>query len=364
MHKSSVAILGAGVSGLTTGIVLNLEGYDTTIYADHLPTTPSYERDCPEFASLYAAASVLPHTVTIDCCTRHLKRSQKFFRQLSEWSNFNVRQQPHYEIFEQSDGSLPEYAGAMDNLSLFYSAPRNLHRDPGTPVSGWSFNAYVVDMPRYMRQLLEFYRNTGGMIVEKHMTRREFLASTQELLVNCGGLPGKSLVDDDAAYEITRGHLVYVDVPTADRPDDRFPFSYNYMPLREVYAQPDGRPADVYFYPRPDRWVFGGSRQVIDTHETDSRSERNYASTITIGGIEVPEPVITLNRKLIERATGIDITEYSMQSACGYRFQRHPVRLEYSWEEGRQMFHNYGHGGAGVTLSWSCAVELAALLEQ
>jgi D-amino-acid oxidase len=34
------------------------------------------------------------------------------------------------------------------------------------------------------------------------------------------------------------------------------------------------------------------------------------------------------------------------------------VRLE---AEGR-VVHCYGHGGAGVTLAWGCAVEVAALL--
>jgi D-amino-acid oxidase len=38
------------------------------------------------------------------------------------------------------------------------------------------------------------------------------------------------------------------------------------------------------------------------------------------------------------------------------------VRLEEERLEGRRVIHNYGHGGAGVTLSWGCAEEVTALV--
>jgi D-amino-acid oxidase len=38
---------------------------------------------------------------------------------------------------------------------------------------------------------------------------------------------------------------------------------------------------------------------------------------------------------------------------------RPTVRLEEeSLGGGRRLLHNYGHGGAGVTLSWGCAMEI------
>ena len=45
----------------------------------------------------------------------------------------------------------------------------------------------------------------------------------------------------------------------------------------------------------------------------------------------------------------------------GLRPCRPEVRLEAeALPGGRVLWHNYGHGGAGVTLSWGCARELTA----
>lgn len=48
--------------------------------------------------------------------------------------------------------------------------------------------------------------------------------------------------------------------------------------------------------------------------------------------------------------------------AVGLRPVAATVRLERHTDEGRPLVTNYGHGGAGVTLSWGCAAEVVRLL--
>ena len=76
---------------------------------------------------------------------------------------------------------------------------------------------------------------------------------------------------------------------------------------------------------------------------------------------EVPTPLITLNRDIIRTLTGADVNELSLTAMTGYRHKRSTVRLESTADGARRIIHNYGHGGAGVTLSWSCALRAAVL---
>ncbi|MCY0909922.1 MAG: FAD-dependent oxidoreductase, partial [Sulfobacillus thermotolerans] len=43
-------------------------------------------------------------------------------------------------------------------------------------------------------------------------------------------------------------------------------------------------------------------------------------------------------------------------------FRQQNVRLEQ--EMGTRIIHNYGHGGAGVTFSWGCALEVVELAQK
>ena len=52
-----------------------------------------------------------------------------------------------------------------------------------------------------------------------------------------------------------------------------------------------------------------------------------------------------------------------LEHRVGARPTRATIRVEEEvGEDGTVVVHNYGHGGAGVTLSWGCAEEARALL--
>jgi D-amino-acid oxidase len=47
-----------------------------------------------------------------------------------------------------------------------------------------------------------------------------------------------------------------------------------------------------------------------------------------------------------------------LEEVVGLRPRRKEVRFEFD-REFTNVFHNYGHGGAGFTVAWGCALELA-----
>jgi hypothetical protein len=88
--------------------------------------------------------------------------------------------------------------------------------------------------------------------------------------------------------------------------------------------------------------------------------------SIIIDSLKVPAQIIEIHADIMKHTFGIDLKKLNPPKAkLGYRYIRkkeNGLRLE-TEEIGDKLFiHNYGHGGAGVTLSWGCALKVAELL--
>jgi D-amino-acid oxidase len=91
---------------------------------------------------------------------------------------------------------------------------------------------------------------------------------------------------------------------------------------------------------------------------------------VVVGGTAVEgatgrEPDPQVEAAILERACAL-VPELEGQPvlsrAVGLRPGRPTVRLERLEVGGRPVVACYGHGGAGVTLSWGCAAEVTALV--
>jgi D-amino-acid oxidase len=392
-----VVVLGGGVIGITTAIVLKLHGFQVTVvskhsfdklYSDKLSDRPA------ELASIHAAASVIPHSVDHPSEKEILAISQKFFHRLAFSAGFGVRVQRHYELFEKLTDP-PEYARVVKDFQLLddngtsWAKDKSIPRRKGAPgVWGWYFNAFFAEVPTYMNALYELYKTTGGRIREGiEITSIEQIEKLEaDVVVNCMGRWAVELFPDDKKNtKIIRGHMVKVGIHEVPRDERDQYFSYNYSPDPTVYSRNQNDngekgkfKADVYFYPRSDGWLLGGSRQVGYPdigHPWRDEDEQISGRTIKKKNweLEVPEPIWKLNRELLLEITGVDIDEqykgedkYRSFSYIGYRFGRSPIRLEIGRElktKTKLLIHNYAHGGAGYTLSWGAAYEVLKNIE-
>jgi D-amino-acid oxidase len=99
----------------------------------------------------------------------------------------------------------------------------------------------------------------------------------------------------------------------------------------------------MYAIPRTNDCVFGGTNDFSDNLTADpATTDRIIIECSRVLNIERP-------RVIAERV--------------GLRpFRRSGLRLERDHlHDDRTVIHNYGHGGAGFTLSWGCAREVLEL---
>ncbi len=359
--KEKIIIIGGGVSGITTALTLQLLGYETEIYTDEIADLSDKKAD-PKFASLYPSASVIPHSVFSDQLEELFKQSQSFFYELRKRTFPGLTIHKHYEIFE-FETEQPEYVNWMLNArNLDESAPKL----PGADnIYGWVFDCIFADWPLYFPALQNLYKQAGGEITLERLTSADIRNLPSATIINCSGLGSRLLFDDPAPHLLLRGHLLHKkDAPLITNDASEI-ISYNYTPKSSKYADSEGDACDIYCYPRKDGWILGGSRQV-GTINADGKWNGNEITSdcYEVKNIAFPSQIVDLNRKLIKQSFDISLNDFdNVTPSVGYRYIRNKnggLRLEEEVIEDKKIYHNYGHGGAGVTLSWGCALQIVS----
>ena len=311
--KSRVAIVGAGVSGLTCGVVFAENGFKTSILAEQIGN----ETDSAAAAAMWYPYDAGPAGRTIAwALTTYGALSDLARDPRSGVSTVDLR-----TFSRAGEIEIPEWA-----LPL---GARRLRSDiPAAFVSGFALNVPVMDTTIYLDYLAGRFREAGGELhPSMRFTNLEEVDPAFDLIINCSGIGARTLVRD-SEVEPHRGQVAIVakmDRPGAVVCDD---------------------PPLMYAIPRANDWVFGGTNQLSDDRTIDpGATARIVAECSRI--LEIDPPTVLRERVALRP------------------FRRSGVRLEQQkLHGGRPAIHNYGHGGSGFTLSWGCAEAVLRIAQQ
>lgn len=359
--RPRVSVLGGGVVGITTAIHLELAGYDTALYAACVP----FEGEGgPTLATTYAAASVLPASVAMEDLPRALATSQEVFGLLRDAGSMGVRRQPHFKLSETAIPD-PAYADVLEGYERVSDREDHPRRTGADAVYGWRCDVYFAETPAYIARCYALYRALGGVVHRRELTREGFLALPGDVLVDCAGYRARALFDDPRPMEAYVGHQVLATGTGPVRDARGRPFSYSYT---TGPAAPPEHAGEVYAYPRMDALVLGGSRIPSDVEAGEAWDGDIEGPTTTVDGVAVPARIVETNADLLATSAGVDLRDAALAARYGYRPVRdldgEGVRVEREELDGRPVVHNYGHGGAGVTLSWGSAARVASLVRE
>ena len=309
-----VTVVGAGVIGLTTAVRLAEAGHEVTLVARDRPLATT---------SAVAAALWFPYRVLpYDRVLAWSRQSYVTFSRLAvDAPESGVELRWGTELL-RSDPPDPWWASAVPDLTVTRDVP-----PPYT--CGWRFLAPVIDMPRYLPWLAARATAAGAMIDPSPVSLADLadVADLGPVVVDCTGLGARNLVPDPSVTPV-RGQVVVVaqigiDEWLSDDLDDH---------------------VLTYIVPRRDDIVVGG------TADDDSWDLTPDPATA--------DAILTRATALVPALAAALILAHKV----GLRPTRPEVRLESEHRGPQTIIHNYGHGGAGVTLSWPCADEVVALL--
>jgi D-amino-acid oxidase len=362
-----IAVLGAGVLGLTSASQLAEKGHKVTVYAHKFPQSFSID-----YTSDWAGANWRSVCSNDDSpMQRYEAATLRHFMEMTQSHPELVRKCMSYDIFDPREpddqdariirktdvgnGEMPWFASICNNFKVLKPlAPGEAEpadrREilPKGAAFGIAFETVTLNAPAYVQYLLGELKNRSNVkIVECKVSSLSELNG--DLIVNCAGLGAKYLTDvqDDKVYP-TRGQTVLVK---------------NTTNLVDTWSRV-GQKTLSYLIPRP-------GKRLVDGQEEEEAG-------LIIGGCQQPNSYdAAVDERLAETMLDWARNQYPCVFPPDHQFEiiRHNVGLRPSrkggvrvereqLQDGRPVVHAYGIGGWGFQSSWGIGLRVVELIKQ
>ncbi|MEU1281311.1 FAD-dependent oxidoreductase [Streptomyces sp. NPDC005805] len=319
--KDEVLVLGGGVIGLATAVELAERGHRVRVWARE----PAVETVSAVAGALWWPYRIDPEELVGEWALASLR---VYERMAAAGVDEGVRMVPgvHAEV---SLAGLGPWAARVAELRE--ATPQEL---PAGVPSGLRARLPLVDMPVHLRALERRLAAAGGTVERRAADSLSGAAADTgaAVVVNCTGLGARELVPDPGMLPV-RGVLVLVENPG----------------VTEWFTAADAaRDETTYLFPQPGRLILGGTAQagaeslVADPAEAAAIVARCARVHPAVAGARVLGYRVGLRPY---RAGGVRLAAERLPGG------------------GVPVVHNYGHGGAGVTVAWGCAKAAADLVD-
>jgi D-amino-acid oxidase len=312
MPESDIIVIGGGVSGLSCAYELALAHRRVEVWTA-----------VPPEATTSRVAAAFWHPYRADPIERVGPWAALSYERFASMASdptigpvAGVSMRDAIELFVERTPD-PPWARYVDMFR--HAIPEEL---PPGYAHGVVFESPMIEMPIYLRWLVGQLRRLGVEIVQRRLDTLAPALLQARVVVNCTGLGARELVPDPRMYAV-RGQIVHCRRAGLDR-----------------IMVADRGAGLSYIVPRSEDVVLGG---VADEHDESLDVNPEQSESIVSRCVEL-EPALAQAEVL-----GVSV---------GLRPCRDVVRLEQEVIDGTLVVHDYGHGGAGVTLSWGCAQDV------
>src|SRR5438552_8164399 len=189
MSAKSVAIVGAGVSGLTCGVVFAERDFRTAIFAEETGRST---------ASAAAGAIWFPYDAEpADKVIPWGLETYQVLLDLSHDPNSGVSMIELRQFSRSGEIQIPDWANSLGGSVISTEVEKSLTVNPVVFKAGFAITVPLMDTTIYLDYLTKRFRKTGGAINGNvRFETLEDVDSKFDLIINCSGIGARSLVSD------------------------------------------------------------------------------------------------------------------------------------------------------------------------
>lgn len=229
--RHPVAVLGAGVMGLTAAALLCEAGFEVKIYAEKLSGTTS------DVAGGQWAPSIVMYEPS---------QQVQFFALLkTAFAMHKARLGSLYGVWERTNYCVDKPTGLENAVKAgAILPPQQLAHLPFQHLNkpGWAYRTLLVEPPIFLGRLRQELRQQYVPFIQKSfISEQEVWQLTEPIIINCTGLGSRKLFNDLKVKSI-KGQLVLL------KPQPGLDYLYSTGP--------------TYVFPRADHVVVGGSQEI------------------------------------------------------------------------------------------------------